>query len=229
VPERTTTTISITSDSYREASNFEWQIGPGGGQDWADIDYIAFTITSNAIDAYIYIDGLAIEGVLTRAAYDTAKIGSQKCRMIFIHDDLPKDDTLEAADDSGQIGQLLKAELYRGVTEPITGRIQIPLQPQIKGGQLAHIHFAKQASGAFRVDKDMRITEVTHHNGMDGATSILTLTDDVKNSLPRQPINAYNALLKAVAPDFQDRVRGSLVANQVDITQTLLSKTYATP
>lgn len=200
-----------------------------GSPDWADIDYVMFSFSAGAADARFIIDGLCFNGVLTRAAYDSIKIGTQKAKMLLVHDDIPKDDALKASDDSGEIAQFAKAELYRAVVEPIMGQIVIPMQETILPGQLAHIHFARHGS-SFRVDKDMRIIEVRHLlNVQQGGLSLLTLTDDLLNSQPVQPADAYSRLMKAVAPGlFQDRVRGSMIAGDIDILQTLLEKDYDT-
>lgn len=196
--------------------------------DWTDIDYVEFWTIADGANAYLYVDGLYFQGIVTRAAYDTTKIGSQKCKMMLYRDDVPKDDSLIATDDSGQVAQFCKAELYRAITEPITGEIVIPMKETIKAGQLGHIHFAKKSDGTFRIDKDMRILQVRHHFSVNGALSYLTLTDDVKSSYPLQPTDAYNLMMKATAPGFQDRVRGSLISKELDIDQTILEKSYAT-
>lgn len=209
-----------------ETTEIEWS--ENNSPDWADIDYIGFSFQNVGGGAIIYIDGLYFQGIVTRAAYDSGLYSSQKCKMMLYRDDVPKDDSLIATDDSGQIGQLLKAELYRAVTEPIIGQIMIPMKQAIKGGQLARIHFGKKSDGTFNIDKNMRIIEVRHSFTEKGALSYLTLTDDVKNSQPIQPTDAYNAIMKAVAPGFQDRVRSSFLIKEVDLDQTILAKSYST-
>lgn len=209
-----------------EASHVEWE--KMNNADWADIDWVAIG-WDNLVggDAFVWIDGLYFAGLITRAAYDNAKITSQKCRMMFIRDDVPKDDLLIATDDSGMLAQFCKAELYRAIYQPILGSIKIPLIPKIWPGQLAHINASRKVVD-YHIDKNMRMLEVRHHYGLDGAFSLLTLTDDVKNSFPISPINAYSAIAKAVAPDFQDRQRGSFKGSIVDIDQVILGKNYST-
>jgi len=219
-----------------QTSEKEWTIS--NNADWADIDWIGFYMLAGNHNAFWYVDGLHFSGVVTRAAYDLTKIGTQKCKMLFVHDDIPKDDTLRAAGDSGQIAQFCKAELFRAASDPIIGQIKIPMKETIKAGQLAHIHACKQSdsgtcavcgeSGTFRIAKDMRIMNVRHHFGDDGALSYLSLTDDVKSSHPLQLASDYNTIIKAVAPGFQDRVRGSIVAADIDFNQTILGKDYST-
>ena len=199
-----------------------------GTIDWSNLNYILFNavLANNANTKNLYIDGLSINGVILRAAYDSSKFSGQKCKMLFIRDDIAKDDTLGASD-SGEVAKFAKAELYRAVQTPILGQIVIPLKPSIRAGQLAHIHFGKQASGSYRIDKDMRITTVRHHFGMDGALSYLDLTDDVINSVPIKPTDAYHALMQATAPSFYDRARGSVIAKDIDLTQTIFETDYA--
>ncbi len=220
--------ISIPVGQYHNLTESPLGWSDSGG-DWTDIDYVMFAFSSQAADARLYVDGLCFTGILTRGAYDSTKIGTQKAKMLLVHDNIPKDDSLIASDDSGEIAQFAKAELYRAVTEPIMGQIAIPMQEKILPGQLAHIHFAKDSSGSFDVDKNMRIVEVRHLFNMQGARSLLTLTDDVTNSQPTQPADSYSRLMKAVTPiHFQDRVRGSIIASDIDILQNILEKSYST-
>ena len=70
------------------------------------------------------------------------------------------------------------------------------------------------------------IERAKHHFGQDEGT-FLEVTDDLKNSYPRGPADAYNTILKASNPDFQDRNRGDLKGRDIDIWQTILTKDYA--
>jgi len=146
-----------------------------------------------------------------------------------VRDDIGKDDSLVATDDSGQIAQFCFAELLRAAKAPIVGKISIPIKPRIKAGQLCHIHFAKQAYGSlpgtYRIDSDMRIIEAQHN--MPSLT-FLTLTDDLINSRAVNPTDAYKKLLEATAPGFQDRTRSSIYGGKIDIDQDILGKNYAT-
>jgi len=208
-----------------ETQNWDWR--ESGSPDWSDIDWIGFRFHASSDNAALWVDGIRIEGLLVRAAYDSSKFTSQKCRMVFFRDDVPKDDTLVASDDSGELAQFAKAELYRNMQEPTVGTITVPLQPSIKAGQLAHIKYGVTSSGTYRIDSDMRILEVTHEYGPMGAKSTLSLTTDVTNSRPLSPTSKYNLLLKATAPQFQDRVRASLISNVLDVNQAILAKDYA--
>jgi len=163
----------------------------------------------------------------TRAAYDETKIPTQKCKIMLVRDDVAKGDTLDAAVDTGQIAKFAKSELARAISTPTIGVIEIPMKEKILPGQLAHIHYSKKRGGAFRIDKNFRIIEVKQFFGEDKKTR-LTLTDDVKSSHPTQPTDLYNSLVNAVAPDFQDLTRSSILAAPVDIEQTILGKNYDT-
>jgi hypothetical protein len=219
---------------YKRAKNWdgiEWATGFLGANlgDWSKIDLILLDCWATVgTHARMWIDGLSVNGQIIRVAYDSSKYASQKCKMRFIKDDVPKDDSLVASDDTGEMAQFAKAELYRAVTEPTTGQIVILMKPTMKAGQLVHMHFGEYSTGNFRIDKNMRITTVRHHLGKDGAFSYLDLTDDVLNSRAVGPSDAYAAIMKAVAPGFQDRARSSLITGDMDVTLPILAKEYST-
>jgi len=176
---------------------------------------------------YIYVDDLRFHGIVTRSAYDSIKIGTQKCKMLVVRDDVAKGDTLDSSDDTGQIAQFAIAELARAISTPITGQIVIPLQETIQAGQECHIHFGKQSGGTYRVDDDFRIIEARHVFEANALT-YLTLTDDLKNSQPLQPTDAYKAVVEASKIYFQDRTRASILSDLVDVEQTILATDYDT-
>ena len=200
-----------------------------GAPDWNDIDYIAFkfTVTGGTPDGYIWIDDLKLRGVVTRSAYDSIKIGTQKCKILPVRDDIAKGDILDSAVDTGQIAQFAKAELARAISEPITGNIQIPLYETIQAGQLCHIHACKQVSGSYRIDSNFRIIEARHFFGEKPNTKLL-LTDDIKSSHPVQPTDAYEAIVKASKIYFQDRTRATILSSLADPKQTILATDYNT-
>lgn len=223
-------TISFPIGPYYSTEEKFVGWGTYGSPSWSDIDYVSLFFTNDdGGTASVYLDGLHFFGRITRAAYDSGKYPTQNCKMKYIRDDVPKDDSLSASDDSGQMAQFCKAELYRCVIEPTIGQIVIPMQENIKAGQLTHIHFGKQADGSFRVDTNMRCTLVRHHfEPQTGALTYLDVTDDVTNSQGASLLDAYELLLKAVSPNFRDRPTGSLIAGDVDVTQTILAKSYST-
>ncbi len=222
--------VSVPIGNYHkteESADWEWYVG-AGSPSWADIDWIGFACSASAADCRMYIDGLRIEGVLVRGAYDSSLYSGQKCKIMFIRDDVPKDDTLVATNDSGEMAQFAKAELYRAVGAPITGQIVIPMRPTIKPGQLCHIHFGKKTDGTYNLDANMRILEVTHSFSLSGALTGLTLTTDVLNSRARQPSTTYNRLMQMQAPSFHDRARATLITGDLDVTHQILEKEYST-
>ena len=207
-----------------------WLAGGGGGApNWNDIDYIGFkfTVTGGTPDGYIWIDDLKLRGIVTRGAYDSIKIGTQKCRILPVRDDIAKGDVLDSAVDTGQIAQFAKAELARAISEPIIGNIEIPLNETIQAGQLCHIHACRQASGTYRIDDDFRIIEARHVFGKRCVTRLL-LTDDVKSSHPVQPTDAYESIVKASKIYFQDRTRATILSSLADPKQTILATDYNT-
>jgi len=233
--------LTVTNNTW---CGFTFQIGPyqkeyevtdqwiyGGTPDWTDLDVIAlrYNLAANANAKYCWIDGLNIQGQVLRGAKKLTAGGSAESyyKIKPITDNIGKDDVLKATDDSGTIGRLAHAELLRASRRPITGTIQIPGKPSILAGQKAHIHAVKTTAGAFRIDKDMRIIE--HHLNFTtaGLQSYLTLTDDILNGNVLSPYTAFNIILKAVSPEFQNRQIGSIKVGDIDITIPILEKTYS--
>jgi hypothetical protein len=210
------------------SSDFAWE--DNGGGDWSDIDWFGFWFEdSGAGTGMVHVDGFHIGGQLIRAAYDSTKIAAKKCRMMVVQDDVPKDDSLVAATDTGVMAQFAKAELARAAMEPTVGEVKIPLLETLLPGQKMHVHACKQADGTFRIDADMRVIQVVHDVSLPhGATSTISLTTDIKNSYPVHPTDQYSQLYKAVAPAFQDRMRASLIRKDVDLELPILAKDYNT-
>lgn len=202
--------------------------GKIGNPTWTDLDYIVFKFnTKIAHDPmYVQIDNLKINGVQVRGAYHSGNIGTNKCKIKLITDSLAKSDNLDKDNVTDSISRLAKAELIRSMNVPITGTIQIPMRADVLPGQLIRIRASRTATG-FHINKDMRILEVKHSFSVGGAFTYLTLTDDLKNSYPREVTNDYNALMKAVNPDYQDRDRASAKGSGIDIDQEVLDYDYA--
>ena len=160
--------------------------------DWTDVDYIRFTMPAD-VSNDLYIDDLHFSGVVVREAKDTSEIGppnNRRTYMKVIQNDTALDDTLTSGTpgttDVGTLAQLTYAELLRRSQTPTVGIIQIPLAITLLPGQTMHIHACQQASGAYRVDMDMRVVEVQHLIGegarFGGFETRLNLTSDVSNS-----------------------------------------------
>lgn len=204
--------------------NFAWSVN--GAPNWNSINYVWFVFTSSAGQS-IYVDDLHFNGIVTRGAKSDTAISAQGAKIKLITDSLAKDDSITAADDSGMVGQLAKAELIRSMTTPIVGTVTIPVAESLLPGQIQHIHGEQKSDGTYRVDADFRILEIKHlYSEQLGWLSMLAVTDDVINGYARAPTNSYNELLRAVSPDFQDRNRGDFKARDIDLLQTILEKNY---
>jgi len=216
-------------DSQVDDSSITWTAS--GTPLWTDVDYIQIRLqTTPAMNGEVWFDDLNFSGHILRGA---KKAGATKYIMKQINDDLAKDDVGKAGTpgttDTGTIARLAKAELLRSASTPLTGKFKIPCQPNILAGQLCHIHTAKKSDGTFRTNLDMRILE--HEINLVGGTngefsSLLTVTDDLTNSRPMNPMTAYNLLQKVVSPEFQNRQTTSQKARDIDITQIILEETY---
>lgn len=193
--------------------------------DWGDIDFLDFQVIDSAGTGCIFhVDGLHFTGHILRGA---KKASESYYKTKVITDDVAKDDSGKASDDSYAMAQLAYAELMRCSRRPMEGKIVLPMQPSILPGQLAHIHGLRKSDKTFRLDEDMRILEHHIHIARPaGFSSYLTLTDDLINGSPLRPASAYNTLLKASDPEFQSRQRSSLKTRKIDVTQTVLEKSY---
>jgi hypothetical protein len=207
----------VTTDIGFPFKPNEWTV-EAGTPDWTDLDYIMVWFEGNVIGtSYLKLDGMAIDGIITRVAYQT---GANHYKIKLITDSLARTANLTASDDSGTVAQLCKADYLRAKTTPIIGTIMLSsLYPTILPGQIIQT-------------MNLRITEVRHHIEATNAYTSLEITDDLLNSYPQEnlsfgPTAQYNALMKAVNPDFQDRDRGTLKAREIDIDQQILAKGYA--
>jgi len=220
--------LQVGPYSYLNELATNWYVA-AGAPTWTNIDSIRFFQNPDSgLTGSIWIDGLNFSGWILRGARDDTKIGTQKAIIELIVDNIGKDDSGKD-DDTYVMASLAKATLYRDITTPIIGEICIPGQETILPGQLAHIHFGKKSDLSFNIDKDMRITQVTDRFNLNqGYVTNLSLTDDVKNSRPMQPHKGYNLILDATNPNFQNRERASVKTREIDITQPILSKNYAT-
>ena len=205
---------------------------PKGGNwaDWTDINAIGVhSQFEAAVDGSdIWIDGMYISGTVQRAARQAAAYtASDPCKMKLITDSVAKDDTMNAADDSGLVGRLLYAEYLRSSSEPTVGSFTTDqMFPKILPGQLIPLKAKKKASGLYSIDKNFRALRVMQNIVGDSYSTTVEVTDDVKNSNPRPVPNQYNALLTAVRPETQDRQASSIKLRDIDITQPILEKSY---
>ena len=196
-----------------------------GAPSWSDIDYIAFIFYSAT--GSVYLDGLQFNGHVLRGAKEAGIGATNKLKLKVITDDVGKDDSLVAADDSGVMAQLAKAELYRCKTTPLVGEIRVPYLYDLLPGQLLHVHAKKNTAGTFNIDRDMRAVRVEHDfDSANGFKDRIAVTSDVINSYPRMAWTNMNKVLAAARPEFQDRQATSVKTREIDITQTILEVTY---
>jgi len=198
-----------------------------GGPDWSDIQNVGvwFSFTADDWDVWIdnfYVSGSVIRGARQAAAYTAA----DPLKMKVITDNVAKDDSLNASDDSGLIARLAYAEYLRLSSTPIVGTFICPIMPTLKAGQLIHIHAWKKSDGTYAIDDDFRVMRLTHAFTNNGVTTTMQVTDDILNSNPRPIPDQYNTILNATKPEFQTRQATSIKARDIDITQPILEKTY---
>lgn len=214
----------------------KWSVG-AGTINWAKIDDVYFVCNDAEHDEYICIDGLHFGGAsVCRVARDqwpaeggTLGQSTNTVKIKPITDDIGKDDSLKATDDSGFMAQMAYAELLRLRKTVITGTVTIPLIKDALPGQWFHIHAKTKADGTFAIDKDMRATKITHviQPPPAGYTSTLELTDDLTNSHARARYEDTNKVWAAIRPEWQDRQASSMKAGNLDIRVTRLEKAYA--
>jgi hypothetical protein len=197
--------------------------------DWGDIDYISLDISTAGTGQTVdwYVDGLHFGGWVMRGAKKLKVGGAAEdyYKQKLIVDDVGKNDSGIDTDDTFIMAQLAYGELLRAARRPIQGMIAIPGEASILPGQLAHIHAGKH-SGGFRVDKDMRVLEHRLSFTPAGFISYLSITDDCINGNPMSLTTPMGLVMQAALPNAQDRTSTSLVSKTVDVTQTILEKTY---
>jgi len=138
---------------------------------------------------------------------------------------VPNISSLTSAFDSGTLAQLAYAELLCCIQTPIVGEIVIALDPDAMPGQIVSVNDPRNIEFG---TKSMRILEVRHVFALDGEVTQLTVTDDVTNSYPMKPADAYNAIVKASNPTlYQDRTRVDLASKGIDINIVILEKDYS--
>ena len=205
-----------------------------GTPDWSQITNIGFTLHGAVLGLEAYIDGLQIIGAVVACAYDSTHIAAHGVKILTVKDSLTELHTLdtESVDyDKCQLALTALGELNRNRVDVLTGQILIPLSPTVKAGQIVHIHASQLPDESFQIDQDFRITEVRHTFTTQGALTQLSLTDDLKNSVPRTNASsdAYSQLIAAMNPDSQTRTFLSLkTGGDFDPKLTIVAKDYPT-
>ena len=303
--------IEITSEFIKIILNEE-ELPEGwteiGNFEITNVNYIGFKfreIASTTVQCLV--DDFYIEGNIIRGIYDQDSIDTYGCRFLTIKDSMASTDTLSTDDYTSPLAQLAIYELLRNRVVRTTGQISIPLNPDIKAGQLIHIHacatkgvqmtfhsegyiecipsdigkmlintytekeyselisynnnnrtwiiaYNESISGGswiavvdgngagqldgnanvmfdpiYNIDKDFRITEVRHDFTIQGAFTLLTLTDDLYNSIPINSIDPYSQVMRAINPDYQTRTYASLKISDGDFTADMKPITSPLP
>lgn len=193
---------------------------------WDDILNFTFECNIRPQNSVFSLDGVHFEGFVTRAAFDSTLIASKKVKMRIVNDPFAKDDTLYATDDSGTVALMAKAELLRSRTTPIVGGFKTALIRNAWPGQLAHVHARPNSATAYQVDKNFRVTQVTHELTARGHQSAFAVTDDVINAITRAALDSLVEVQKAQRPEFQDRQSTGTKLRDIDITAAILEKDY---
>jgi hypothetical protein len=208
---------------FESNSAFGRMSAAGGGGDWTAVNWIGFIIVNKPVNSALYIDGVQFNGQILRGAKEAGIGANNKLKLKVITDDIAKDDSMVASDDSGVIGQLCKAELYRCKTTPLVGEIRVPYLYDLMAGQLLHVHCKKTSAGTFNIDRDMRAVRVElTFDGTSTFMDTITVTSDVINSYPRMAWTNMNKVLADARPESQDRQASSLKMREIDVTQTIL-------
>ena len=218
-----------------ERGAFQWQVD--AAPNWAAIDCIMFDWNEGQ-NKYCCVDGLHFgDAQICRVARDklpgeggTLGQAANKLRVKLITDNVGKDDSCLATDDSGLMAQMAYTELLRARTTPLVGTI--PLSSMMKDlwpGQLLHIHNHERSDGTFAVDMNMRTTSLDHVIAAkpEGYKTIPNVTSDVINSSARTRYDDWNTVLASVRPDMQDRQAASIKGGQIDIRIGRLERGYA--
>ena len=195
-------------------ANFKWYGSPA--IDWADLDCIMFHMTHTAENAYFNIDGFYIgDANICRVAWNSDLPGGE-AEMRLITDDIGKDDSLKAADDSGLMAQLAYSELLRLQKPAYVGTVETPMIKDALPGQLFNIQTV-----------DYRVTKLVHTLSPDGCKTMFSITDDVTNGRARARYEDINKQYANIRPEFQDRQASSIKAGSVDWRIARLVKDYA--
>jgi hypothetical protein len=226
-------------DAMANGKKTRWSMH--GSLELEEVRYIGISVdihSSITLDTRVFwIDDFKIVGNIIRGAYDSGSITQYGCRFLTIKDSLASTDSLDSNDDSSPLSQLTLYELLRARVVRTSGKIDIPLNPILMGGQIVHIHagydpdYTNPDTGSnFEIDKDFRITEARHSFTKNGVFTSLSLTDDLLNSIPIDTMDPYSTTIRAVNPDYQTRTYASLKVSggDFDLGLLLLTKDYTT-
>jgi hypothetical protein len=218
--------ISVPIGDYANLDGENWtSIVALTPVDWSDIHYISFG-NGAANGKKVWIDGVHFGGPsIIRIARQTlptegmpiGTLGDTDNPMRFkvITDDVGKDDSLVALDDSGLMAQYAKSELYKLNSTPTLGKFTTPMIPTWLPGQFAYI-------GSI----DYRPTKLNHTINNRGFHTSFEVTTDVTNSHSRRRFEDMNKIYAAIRPEYQDRQASSIKSGNIDIRIVPLEKAY---
>jgi hypothetical protein len=204
--------ISIPVGDFANTQEEYWDNVDGAV--WSSIAYISIW-GQHGVGNKIWIDGLHFgDAAVCRVAYNSSLPGAT-AKMRLITDNIGKDDSLVAADDSGLMAQMAYAELLRLQKESTVGTVETPMIKDALPGQWLNIQ-----------SNDYRITKLTHTLS-DKYLTLFEFTDDVTNGRTRTRFEQVNKMFAAARPEWQDRQASGLKAGQVDLRIARLAKDYA--
>lgn len=210
--------------SAEESKEYRWT--PSDGADWTDINGISFSGIRTTADDYTWIDDLHFSGKIVREAVDTTEVtDNNEHQKVFISR-TALDDSCKASDDTGMAGYYTYAELLRRVNIPRTLTCTIPIRPEILPGEYFKVYAGKTAAGTYKINGvDFRTLQYVHNIQINtGYTTTLSLSDDLLNSFPINPVdtqailNEYLLINNAKATDMK--------GGEVDLLIPHMRKTY---
>lgn len=222
------------SNMIGQGKGFAWQ--KINNADWGNINFFIVSLVDTGagldygiIDAPHFSDADICRVARSKWPSEGGTLGqsTNPVKVKVITDDVGKDDSLVATDDSGLMAQMAYAELLRLRKSSIVGTIQTPMIKDALPGQWFHIHAKKKADDSFAIDEDMRATRITQSFSINGYTTTLELTNDLTNSHARPRYEDQNKIWASIRPEWQDRQASSLKAGNLDIRIARLEKPYA--
>jgi hypothetical protein len=194
--------------------NFTWQLALDPV--WSNINYVQIMTTDSLANDYFCVDGLYFgDAVVCRAAWNSDLPGGV-CKMRLITDNVGKDDSLLASDDSGLMAQYAYSELLRAQKTVMNGSVVTPMIKDALPGQYFNVQGA-----------DYRATKIIHTIDSQGYLSNISITDDLTNSRPRARYEDQNKVWASIRPEWQDRQASNIKAGNVDWRIERLVKDYA--
>ena len=223
-----TSSLNLPLTEQDKWYNFEVPIGPhwrnkeyslywadhlADSLDWSDVNWIEFGINGSVGNRF-FVDGLHFGNVpVCRIAKNTS---FPFTRMKTIVDNIGKDDSLIASDDSGTMAQLAYAELLRSQKTVYTNIVKVPILPDALPGQQFSLNGATY-----------RATEIMHEIKNSDYTTTLTLTSDLTNSYTRRRYEDLNKQYNNFLPKYQTRAATNISSGTIDYRVQRLEKDYA--